>query len=64
MGIGDPALPVDDSTEANNPVPASGDDTTNQLDGRLTVLERSGNAELARAVRYLFNVLSEPYPPP
>lgn len=64
MGIGDPALPVDDGTPANNPVPASGDDATNMLDGRLTVLERSGNVELARAVRYLFDVLSEPYPPP
>jgi hypothetical protein len=64
MGIGDPTLPVDDSTEANNPVSRTGDDTTNALDARLTVYERSGDAELARAVRYLFNVLSEPYPPP
>ena len=64
MGIGDAPLPVDDATEANNPVPPSGDDRTQALDGRLTVLERSGNAELARAVRYLFDVLSEPYPPP
>jgi hypothetical protein len=64
MGIGDPALPVGDEVPANHPVSRTGDDTTNILDGRLTVLERSGNAELARAVRYLFDVLSEPYPPP
>lgn len=65
MGIGDPTLPVDDSTPANNPVPRSGDDTTKSLEERVSTLERSGNAELAAAVRWLFeNATGGPYPYP
>lgn len=64
MGIGDLPLPVDSDTEVNNPVPRSGDDSLNKVDDRLRVYERSGNAELVRQIRYLYDVLSEPYPPP
>lgn len=64
MGIGDLPLPVGSDTEINNPVPRSGDDSLNRVDVRLTVYERSANAELVRQIRYLYDVLSEPYPPP
>lgn len=67
MGIGDLPLPVDSDTEINNPVPRSGDDNHNRVDDRLTVYERSGNAELVRQIRWLYENASGgpyPYPPP
>lgn len=64
MGIGDPAVPVADDIPANNPVPKTGDDATNDLERRTTTLENSGTAELARAVRWLYDFLGQTYPPP
>lgn len=67
MGIGDAPLPVASDTEINNPVPQVTVDTTKKLDTRLTVLERSGNAELVRQIRWLYDNLPGgpyPYPPP
>lgn len=64
MGIGVPADPVTDSVEANNPVPRSGEDATNKLKNRLTVLERSGNTDLVAQIRWLYDFLGLPYPPP
>ena len=67
MGIGDAPLPVASATEINNPVPQVTVDKTNKLDTRLTVLERSGNSELVRQIRWLYENLPGgpyPYPPP
>lgn len=64
MGIGDAPLPVASGVEANNPVPATGNDQTNDIDDRVKTLERAGNAELVRYIRYLYDLLSEPFPPP
>lgn len=64
MGIGDSPLPVASTVEANNPVPDTGDDGLKKMQARVTVDERSSRAELVRQIRYLYDVLSEPYPPP
>jgi hypothetical protein len=67
MGIGDAPLPVDSDTEINNPVPQVTVDKARKLDNRLTVLERSGNSELVRQIRWLYENLPGgpyPYPPP
>jgi len=67
MGIGDAPLPVASATEINNPVPQVTVDKTQKLDTRLTVLERSGNSELVRQIRWLYENLPGgpyPYPPP
>lgn len=67
MGIGDAPLPVASDVEINNPVPQVTVDKTRKLDTRLTVLERSGTAELARQIEWLYDNLPGgpyPYPPP
>lgn len=63
MGLGDAPTPVGD-TEVNRPIPTSGDDAHNQVANRLTVLERAGNAELVRQIRWLYDFLGQTYPPP
>lgn len=67
MPIGTPADPVASDVELNNPVPKAVIDTQKGIDSRLTVLERSGNAELVRQIRWLYDNLPGgpyPYPPP
>lgn len=67
MGIGDLPLSVDSETGVNNPVTRTGEDGLNRTDARLTVLERAGNAELVRQIRWLYENLPGgpyPYPPP
>lgn len=64
MGIGDVPLPVASNVEPNNPVPATGDDPVNKVGDRVTVLERAGNTELVRQVRWLYDFLGQTYPPP
>lgn len=64
MGIGDPPIPVASAVEANNPVPGTEKDDHRDVDQRVTKLERSATAELARQIEYLYDLLSEPYPPP
>lgn len=64
MGLGDPPTPVASSVEINNPTPQAVVDTQTRIGDRLTVLERSGNAELVRQIRWLYDFLGQPYPPP
>lgn len=67
MGIGDPAIPVDSDTPVNNPTPQAVVDTQNRIDNRLKVLERTGDAELFRQIKWLYDNLPGgpyPYPPP
>lgn len=64
MGLGDAPLPVASSTEVNNPVPPITRDTVKNIDSRLKVMERSPNGEVIRQIKYLYDLLSEPYPPP
>ena len=63
MGLGDLPTPVGD-VEVNNPVPSSGSDAHDRVRNDLDVLTRSGNTELVRQIRYLYDALSLPYPPP
>lgn len=58
MGLGDPPTPVASTVEVNNPTPQAVVDTQGKIDDRLTVLERSGNAEVVRQFRYLFDTLA------
>lgn len=67
MGIGDPATPVDSTTEVNNPTPRAVIDQQKRIGDRLTVLERKGSAELFRQIEWLYDNASGgpyPYPPP
>lgn len=64
MGLGDPPTPVASATEVNNPTPQAVVDTQGKIDDRLTVLERAGNAELVRQLRWLYDFLGQTYPPP
>lgn len=67
MGIGDPATPVASVTELNNPVPQVVADQQKTTDKRLIVLERAGNSELVRQIKWLYDNLPGgpyPYPPP
>ena len=67
MGVGDPPLPVASTVQVNQPVPQVTVDKTKKLDTRLTVLERTGNTELARQIFWLYDNLPGgpyPYPPP
>ena len=64
MGIGDPATPVGSGVEINNPVTQAVIDQQKGTDRRLVVLERAGNTDLIYQVRWLYDFLGEPYPPP
>lgn len=64
MGIGEAPLPVDDTTPINNPVPLTGDDALKTATEKAQQAALSGNTELAYAVRWLFDFLGQPYPPP
>lgn len=64
MPIGVPADPVDSDVEINNPVPRAPIDELKEIRDRLTVLERSGNTEIVRQIRWLYDFLGETYPPP
>lgn len=67
MGVGDLAVPVASDVEVNNPVPKAEIDEQKAINERLRVQERSGNAELVRQIRWLYeNLPGGPYtyPPP
>lgn len=64
MGIGDPPTPVASDVEVNHPVPTTGEDGLDQVSAQLLVHQLSGNTELVRQIRFLYDTLSLPYPPP
>jgi hypothetical protein len=63
MGIGDAPLEVASDVEVNNPVSVTGTDAHDTLAKQVEVNARASNTEIIRQIRYLYDLLSEPYPP-
>lgn len=64
MGIGDAPLPVASDAEVNNPVPPITRDSIRKVDERVKTLELSLNPEIIRQIKFLYDNLVLPYPPP
>lgn len=64
MALGDPATPIDSDVELNNPAQRIALDELRATKEQIETLQRSLNTEVIRQIKHLYDLLSEPYPPP